>query len=117
MWSGSTDLTAACADGSHKRRRRRPRAETCETPEVRNDVEGLLTREEVEVLLATGIPWRVQWCDGGGLPPESGAGLPGPSSAVHGVPTTAQLRKYAVGRSRKTLVFARVVEDKGVSVL
>ena len=37
--------------------------------------------------------------------------------ALHGVPTTAQLRKYAAGRSRKTLVFARVVEDNGVSVL
>ena len=68
------------------------------------------------MLLATGIPGV---CSGATVaaPPESGAGLPGPSSAVHGVPTTAQLRKYAAGRSRKTLVFARVVEDNGVSVL
>ena len=94
------------------RRRRR-----CETRDVRNDVEGLLTRDEVEALLATGMPWRVQWCDGGGLPPESGAGLPAPVDAVHGVPTQAQLRKYESGCSQKTPVFARIVEVNGEPVL
>lgn len=84
---------------------------------MRNDVEGLLTRDEVEGLLATGIPWRVRWCLGGGLPPESGAGLPAPFEAIHGVPSKAQLRKYQAGRSHKTLVFARIVDVNGEKVL
>lgn len=95
------------------------RLRACEwkTWDVRNDVEGLLTRDEVEEVLATGIAWRVRWCPGGGLPPESGAGLRAPMDAVRGVPTKAQLGKYQAGRSDKTLVFARVVEVDGAKVL
>ena len=84
---------------------------------MRNDVDGLLSREEVEELLATGIRWRVRWCSGGGLAPESGVGRPAPSDAIRRVPTKAQLRKYEAGRSDKTLVFARVVEVNGAAVL
>ena len=84
---------------------------------VRNDVEGLLTREQVEALLASGVPWQVRWCEGGGLPDESGVGAPGPTHALGRVPSPAQLRKYASGRSRRTLVFARLVTVDGQEIV
>ena len=71
----------------------------------------------MEQVLATGIRWRVRWCKGGGLSPESGVGRPAPPDAIRGVPTKAQLWKYEAGRSDKTLVFARVVKVNGAEVL
>ena len=81
------------------------------------DVEGLLTRDEVEDLLRTGTSWRLSWCWGAHRDPESGRGLTLPEGTLPLVPTASQLRRYRLGKTRKTFVLATVVQIEGADIV
>lgn len=72
--------------------------------------EGALTRDEVERRLIAGADWRIEWCSGARLRPESGSGPDLPQGVLDRVPTRARRRKMERGSSdSRTWMF--VVED------
>ena len=82
------------------------------------DVNGLLVREQVESLLASGIRWRVSLC-GMHEQIEEGSRLASfPQSILSEFPTPAAIRKLRRGgNSRPTYAFARLVEDESGRLL
>ncbi len=82
------------------------------------DIDGLLVREQVENLLASGVRWRVSFC-GMHEQIEEGSGLASfPQVVLSEVPTSAAIRKLRRGsKSRPTYAFARLVEDESGRLL
>lgn len=78
----------------------------------------VVSREEVEDILAEPTRWRVDWCEGSGRQSTDGYGTVLPHGVLQRVPTRSKQRKFERGaRSTKTWFQAFVTEVDGERTL